>query len=147
MAKPCHSTAAANNGTGILILTSNRVGTFDQAFKSRIQLALHYQNLSIGQRKKIWSNFFKRLQDLGEKKVDCSDLYAHIGDLAEHNMNGREIRNTITTARQLAQFDGEVLSHKQITHVIQVARKFETYLSSVSGGLSVEQRAREDGIR
>ena len=30
---------------GILILTSNRVGTFDEAFKSRIQLSLHYENL------------------------------------------------------------------------------------------------------
>jgi SpoVK/Ycf46/Vps4 family AAA+-type ATPase len=30
---------------GILILTSNRVGTFDEAFKSRIQVALHYPNL------------------------------------------------------------------------------------------------------
>lgn len=30
----------------ILILTSNRVGTFDEAFKSRIQLSLHYDNLT-----------------------------------------------------------------------------------------------------
>ena len=32
---------------GILILTSNRVGTFDEAFRSRIQLALHYPTLNI----------------------------------------------------------------------------------------------------
>lgn len=51
---------------GILILTSNRVGTFDQAFKSRIQLALHYENLKKPQRRKIWCNFFTRLRDLGE---------------------------------------------------------------------------------
>ncbi|OBT88775.1 hypothetical protein VE02_02394 [Pseudogymnoascus sp. 03VT05] len=38
---------------GILILTSNRVGTFDEAFKSRIQLALHYDSLSYSQRKQI----------------------------------------------------------------------------------------------
>ena len=30
---------------GILVLTSNRVGVFDEAFKSRIQLALHYPTL------------------------------------------------------------------------------------------------------
>lgn len=40
-----------------LILTSSRVGTFDEAFKSRIQLALHYKPLTIPQRKKIWRNF------------------------------------------------------------------------------------------
>ena len=33
---------------GILILTTNRIGTFDEAFKSRIQLALHYPPLKIG---------------------------------------------------------------------------------------------------
>ena len=31
---------------GILILTSTRVGTFDEAFKSRIQLTLRYKNLT-----------------------------------------------------------------------------------------------------
>ena len=44
---------------GILILTSNRVGTFDEAFKSRIQVALHYTNLDRVARKKIWKNFFR----------------------------------------------------------------------------------------
>ena len=39
--------------SGILILTSNRVGTFDEAFKSRIQLALHYDGLNEEQRQKI----------------------------------------------------------------------------------------------
>ncbi|KAH8722459.1 P-loop containing nucleoside triphosphate hydrolase protein, partial [Phaeosphaeriaceae sp. PMI808] len=41
---------------GILILTSNRVGTFDEAFKSRIQLSPHYENLNKAQRQKIWKN-------------------------------------------------------------------------------------------
>jgi SpoVK/Ycf46/Vps4 family AAA+-type ATPase len=31
---------------GILILMTNRVGTFDEAFKSRVQLALYYPQLS-----------------------------------------------------------------------------------------------------
>ena len=38
---------------GILILTSNRVGTFDEAFNSRIQLSLHYENLTCSQRRTI----------------------------------------------------------------------------------------------
>ncbi|KAF4967878.1 hypothetical protein FSARC_4645 [Fusarium sarcochroum] len=115
---------------GILILTSNRVGTFDQAFKSRIQLSLHYEKLSREQRVKIWTSFFKRLQDLGEKDVDSSDLYAHVNEFAEHDMNGCEIRNTMTTARQLAQFDSKVFTHEQIQQVVEVAGKFENYLKN-----------------
>ncbi|OBT83812.1 hypothetical protein VE02_05515 [Pseudogymnoascus sp. 03VT05] len=42
---------------GILILTSNRVGTFDEAFKSRIQVAIHYKDLTRISKKKIWQNF------------------------------------------------------------------------------------------
>lgn len=132
---------------GILILTSNRVGTFDQAFKSRIQLALHYGNLSKSQRYKIWQNFFSRLQDLGEKDMNIADLYAHVGELAEHEMNGRQIRNAITTARQLAQFDGKDLTHELLLHVIKVASKFESYLKSVNQELSEDQLARDCGYR
>ena len=60
--------------SGILILTSNRVGHFDEAFKSRIQLALHYKNLDQRQRWQIWRNFLQRLKDLEEKDVDFGDL-------------------------------------------------------------------------
>lgn len=49
---------------GILILTSNRVGTFDEAFKSRIQLSVHYAPLTKGQRHKIWKSFLDRLRKL-----------------------------------------------------------------------------------
>lgn len=39
---------------GILILTSNRIGTFDGAFKSGFQLAVHYPMLNVKGRYKIW---------------------------------------------------------------------------------------------
>jgi len=138
----CSASLEHTNGTntnaqqGILILTSNRVGTFDQAFKSRIQLALHYENLKKPQRKKIWRNFFTRLRDLGETEVDYDDLSDHLDDLAEEEMNGRQIRNAITTARQLAQFDGKKFSYAQLQHVIGVAGKFEGYLKDVKQGYS-----------
>ena len=48
---------------GILILTTNRVGMFDESFKSRIQLALHYEKLKLKDRKIIWDKFFPALGD------------------------------------------------------------------------------------
>lgn len=90
--------------SGILVLTSNRVGTFDEAFKSRIQLALHYENLSRTQRRAIWENFFNRLEEIEKDSVDTDDLREHLDELAAHDMNGRQIRNSITTARQLARY-------------------------------------------
>ncbi|KAL9108145.1 MAG: hypothetical protein Q9187_008334, partial [Circinaria calcarea] len=132
---------------GILILTSNRVGTFDEAFKSRIQLALHYENLTAPQREKIWKNFLKRLKDMEEDKVNIEDLRQHIDELAKHNMNGRQIRNALTTARQLALYKKVKMDYSHLKHVINVAGKFDRYLLQVKEGTTDDQWAREEGVR
>jgi SpoVK/Ycf46/Vps4 family AAA+-type ATPase len=132
---------------GILILTSNRVGTFDEAFKSRIQLALHYENLTLSQRRKIWRNFLNRLKDLQEPRIDFDDIYDHIDDLAREEMNGRQIRNAITTARQLAQYKERGFCYAHLKHVIGVSDKFERYLKVVNEGYSDDQIKRGSGVR
>lgn len=132
-------------------MTSNRVGTFDQAFKSRIQLALHYTALTKPQRRKIWRNFINRLKDLSSEtnslSIDFDDLYDNLDDLAAVDMNGREIRNAITTARQFAQFEEKELGYQQLKYVIGVAGKFESYIRGVNDGRTFEQVARNDGLR
>ena len=62
-------------------------------------------------------------------------------------MNGREIRNAITTARQLAKFKGQKVSHAHLKHVINVAGRFEAYLSTVKEGFTDDDIARESGLR
>jgi hypothetical protein len=62
-------------------------------------------------------------------------------------MNGREIRNAITTARQLAQYKGKNFSYSHLKHVIGVAEKFDDYLKNVKEGYSPDQIAREGGMR
>ena len=42
---------------GILFLTTNRMGTFDAAFKSRIHLAIRYYPLSFETRRDLWRSF------------------------------------------------------------------------------------------
>ncbi|KAI0401355.1 hypothetical protein F4802DRAFT_580426 [Xylaria palmicola] len=132
---------------GMLILTSNRVGTFDEAFKSRIQLALHYPNLGAYQREKIWENFIARLERLGEPDVDFGDLRRHVGDLARHKMNGRQIRNAITTARQYAKWARERLDYKLMEDIIETAGRFEIYIEKLNGGYSQDQLAEDEGLR
>jgi SpoVK/Ycf46/Vps4 family AAA+-type ATPase len=132
---------------GILILTSNRVGTFDEAFKSRVQLALHYEPLKESQRRRIWENFVKRLKSLNADEIDIGDLHEHLDDLAKYNMNGREIRNAVTTARQLAMYEKKPMDFKALKHVINVSSRFDRYLKSVNEGMTDEELAREDGLR
>ena len=52
---------------GILFLTTNRVETFDDAFQSRISMALKYGALNPKQRKEIWKKFVELVR-VTEKK-------------------------------------------------------------------------------
>ncbi|RAH40814.1 P-loop containing nucleoside triphosphate hydrolase protein [Aspergillus brunneoviolaceus CBS 621.78] len=138
---------------GILILTSNRVGHFDEAFRSRIQLALHYESLGPDQRHQIWSNFIKHLRASEACSMDFDDLVLHINDLSMYEMNGRQIRNAITTARQLAEFKNKRLNYEIIKKVITVTGRFDRYLQgvkqleSVKEGTVDDTLAREAGTR
>ncbi|PSN67617.1 hypothetical protein BS50DRAFT_609566 [Corynespora cassiicola Philippines] len=132
---------------GILILTSNRVGTFDEAFKSRISLSLHYPNFNEEQRCRIWKNFLNRLRDIKEQNVDFDDINQNLEKLAKEELNGRQIRNAITIGRQLAKFRGENLNYKHLAHVVDVAGQFEKYVKETKENLSHDQIARLGGIR
>ncbi|KAH5442997.1 hypothetical protein HBI23_131260 [Parastagonospora nodorum] len=130
---------------GILILTTNRIGTFDEAFKSRVQLALHYPPLNERGRKEIWHNFMRSLKTGGEH-ADFDEIEEKLHVLAEHKLNGRQIRNTISTARQLARYKGENLRFVHINQALQVVDEFEKYVLDVHGHAD-EEYARDQGNR
>lgn len=130
---------------GILILTSNRVGIFDEAFKSRIQVALHYENLNRVSRKRIWQNFLDMLEE-DEENVNFDQLKYHLDDLAERELNGRQIRNVLTTARQLAIYRNERLDWQHLNQALTVSSDFNEYLKRMQGH-SDDQRARDIGLR
>lgn len=132
---------------GILVLTSNRIGVFDEAFKSRIQLALHYPTLGPYQRLRIWENFIDRLESFQDSSVDIADLRDHLEELKEERMNGRQIRNAITTARQYAEWKRTTLTYEHLKDVIEVSGRFDKYLDKLNGGFSQDQLAEDEGIR
>jgi hypothetical protein len=90
---------------GILQLTTNRVVTFDEALKSRIQLALHFPPLKEKDRIEVWRNLLGALHEAGET-ANFGEIKNKLHVLGGHKLNGRQIRNTITNARQLAQYQG-----------------------------------------
>ncbi|KAF9773311.1 hypothetical protein IL306_008916 [Fusarium sp. DS 682] len=137
---------------GILILTSNRVGIFDEAFKSRIQLNLRYKNLDRDQRLQIWENFFTRLRRLEKEAftrysgfsygANVDEMLGKLNELAEANLNGRQIRNAVSTARQLARYQKEPLSYKHLTVVINEAKKFDEYLLELNETFTADELQR-----
>ncbi|KAK3694192.1 ATPase [Podospora appendiculata] len=82
---------------GIMFMTTNRVDNIDLAFQSRIHVSLEYPDLTVESRRQIWTNFLAAGTSL---KSDLSK--EDIAELAELNLNGRQIKNILKTAQLLA---------------------------------------------
>lgn len=110
--------------SGILFLTTNRVSTFDEAFKSRIHIPIRYTDLDAGSRMQIWRNFCRKVPG----GVDISD--AEYEKLAECDFNGRQIKNVIKAAESLAAFEKVKLDYNQLRQVTKIQARFEKDLTS-----------------
>lgn len=152
-----------------MILTSNRVGIFDEAFRSQIQLSLKYNKLDEGQRQQIWRNFVKRLDSqsnnaspllgsdgaaeaavTGAKlciSVNTKEISDHITALAKRELNGRQIRNIISTARKLATYRNQPLCYEHLRKVIDEADKFEKYTVNLHRGIPDDDLEYSNGLR
>ncbi|KAH6609106.1 hypothetical protein Trco_002452 [Trichoderma cornu-damae] len=103
---------------GLLFLTTNRVGTIDEAFKSRIHLSLYYPPLDKTQTTEIFRLNIAKLKVMeserhkmtGEPSMAIKDdeildfATKHYEDLARSTgcWNGRQIRNAFQIASSLA---------------------------------------------
>ncbi|RVD89621.1 uncharacterized protein DFL_000620 [Arthrobotrys flagrans] len=105
---------------GILFLTTNRVSTFDDAFQSRIHVALRYSKLEASAREQIWRNFITRM-DKRETNIVDEDYK----ELSGVDLNGRQIKNAIRTALIIADTNGETLGLKHFHIVFGVMSSFE----------------------
>jgi len=117
---------------GILFLTTNRVETFDDAFQSRIHIALRYGELSTKAKKTVFKMFIERVRVL-EGVATMPFKEEDYNSLAKHNLNGRQIKNTVRTAQALAVNKGEPLSMDHIKRVLDVALAFDRDLKGGSG--------------
>lgn len=104
---------------GILFLTTNRLGTMDSAFQSRIHLAVRYKPLNPASRRQIWRNFIDRL-DKSEQTAKA-ELLENLADLEQWDVNGRQIRNILTVAQSLALNKTRMKGSLRYDHVEMVA--------------------------
>ncbi|WYZ44542.1 hypothetical protein EsH8_VII_000978 [Colletotrichum jinshuiense] len=120
--------------SGILFMTTNRVRTFDDAFKSRIHVPLRYDDLPRDSRLRVWRNFL----DAVEGGADVDE--AGYERLAEARLNGRQIKNVVRTARSLAAHKNRRLDCAQLLQVVDIQMAFEKDLDSVQGDIDVVAR-------
>ncbi|KXS95708.1 hypothetical protein AC578_10765 [Pseudocercospora eumusae] len=105
---------------GCMFLTTNRVETFDLAFRSRINLAIDYPNLDFQTRRHIWRTFVRPSEDFPNNHSAITE--DQLFDLAELDLNGREVKNLVKTGRLLAKRKGEQLGIMHMISVMSVQR-------------------------
>ncbi|CAE6409337.1 unnamed protein product [Rhizoctonia solani] len=133
--------------SGVLILTTNRIRSFDDAFLSRFSVALRYPDLDRESRKVLWSKFLLLAGASVEGNKSTSSLKAitpsitdgmdtegmstprhfslmDINKLSLKPLNGRVIKQTVRTAQALAVSAGEQLSMSHVETVLRISDQF-----------------------
>lgn len=101
---------------GILFLTTNRGDNFDPAVLSRVTLALHFKKPTHEGRTIIWRNLLEN----SDIKVSAKEL----SNLAELDINGREIKNAINSSQALANADGTEVTYNHIRELTDAQALF-----------------------
>lgn len=128
---------------GILFLTTNRVGTFDEAFLSRINLTIYYPPFSAKDREAVWESFFSKLERERDDKMriqqSTRDYVAEATEILDLKWNGREIRNAFQTAVALAEVEGDtdqrgriLIKKEHIRATVDMARAFKKYMKDLN---------------
>ncbi|KAI7152871.1 hypothetical protein KC349_g8727 [Hortaea werneckii] len=154
---------------GLLFLTTNRVGQIDDAFVSRVHMAIGYERLSPDFRRNIWEGFFRKLERERAGKIlvgpSAKKFVLHSDEVQKIELNGREIRNALQTAITLAEFEsieaagasGEsgttsassqlvVVEEDHFRRVLKMSEKFHDYVTAIRREDEI-QRAKVRGDR
>ena len=138
--------------SGVIILTTNRVGEFDEAFRSRIHISLYYPKLSKSSTKEIWKNNVARLKTSDiDIDIDKDEIRRFVDEHWEwtkskpsRRWNGRQIKNAFQTAIALARWDfyegglskdleRPLLRATHFDRVAQTSAHFDDYIREIHG--------------
>lgn len=107
---------------GILILTTNRLTSFDNAFQSRIHFCIQYPDLSDDGRESVWRNFLARTKQNPKLVVDIEEEdYHRLGAL---KLNGRQIKNVMSVSQSVAAKRKEPITYEFIESAIRLCQNF-----------------------
>ncbi|GAA6037982.1 hypothetical protein JCM8097_009524 [Rhodosporidiobolus ruineniae] len=102
--------------TGVLILTTNSIERFDEAFLSRFAVVLRFDELDAASRRTLWERFL--LKATSSANLSAFDL----DRLASHRLNGRDIKHAVQTAQAVALVEQEQLGMAHLQEVLLVAK-------------------------
>ncbi|CAD6592025.1 MAG: hypothetical protein ASARMPRED_005917 [Alectoria sarmentosa] len=136
--------------SGVIILTTNRVGEFDEAFRSRIHVSLYYPKLDQDATLQVWERSLSRLRHSGlqldfsedEIRKFAQDHWLENEHRPSRHWNGRQIKNAFQTAMALANWEfyemkqgrtleRPLLKPKHFDRVARTSAHFDDYISDI----------------
>lgn len=149
---------------GILFLTTNRIGVIDDAFRSRLHLALYYPTLQMDQAKRIWKMNIDRVKRYSDERVENGESAIEIDRKGIKTFskatfdvlgwNGRQIKNAFQSALALAEMeaqkngkDSPKLSAGQFKKIAHASEQFEYYMVETHHGKTEDQLAHREHAR
>lgn len=153
--------------SGVLFLTTNRVGVFDEAFTSRIHISLYYPPLGRNPTHQVFEKNMQRIKDRYRKRQKPIDIHEseitkfaldYFDENKQGRWNGRQIRNAFQTALALAELDAhgenEEMNDDGEDKLVKLGRShFDTVAAAYKGfieylqqtyGADFARRAREN---
>ncbi|KAM7197818.1 P-loop containing nucleoside triphosphate hydrolase protein [Naviculisporaceae sp. PSN 640] len=125
---------------GILFLTTNRLETFDPAFKSRVHLAIYYPKLAKESRASIWRTFLGKVSQEFLQEISASGA---LEKFASKDINGRQIKNVVRMAQARAVSDGEKVSEKYVEEALDAMDDFD-HVRELDDNVRSRRRRRQD---
>jgi hypothetical protein len=155
--------------SGILFLTTNRVGDFDEAFTSRIHVSLYYPALNEEKTGQVFEINMDMIEERFKTKGRAIEIdrmkiaffaLRYFNDHPDARWNGRQIRNACQTALALAEFEAQgnslqdtedrnlvvKLNVKHFEIVRNAYLEFNKYMQDLYG-TSSSRRAKESRLR
>lgn len=105
--------------------------TFDEAFLSRIHVALHFRELPHAARAQVWRAFLEKVGvEVGAAGASVSE--DQLGRLAGRDVNGRQIKNATRTACSLAVARAEPLQFGHLVETLDAMEEFTAEFKSIT---------------
>lgn len=113
--------------TGTIILTTNRISSLDIAVQSRIHLSIRYDDLSPEDCQAIFALFISDAEFDDGERVSVEAWFKE--DVSEEKLNGRQIRNLVTSAQSISKSRKQNLNLKSFKGVFKVTQEFQKQLT------------------
>lgn len=105
-----------------MFITTNRVGTIDLAFKSRIHLSITYPSFSEESRLKLWKTFLFS-GTISTQQQWLSEEF--LRKISKESINGRQIKNIVRMAHSRAVNAGREIVSEDTLLGLDALKSFE----------------------